>query len=270
MEVSRAAEALVDSDDSDTGNSQQVGRADARENVGEPWKRDVRALVQEFAQEERRGGRGGAKLSRAASGPPAQRPAKDPTSEIVSADPNERRAEEEGPEGKLFFSRKPRDVDYTPASLDEYKQRYGKKGEKESLGRLGPDLDDDNLLMKKAVQEKVKQFSKELHRINKQRSSSEGPVKQGVDAMEEKEKKRRREKAEKENTRAKAIEYSKARSKTQQEPKPRPKPPPLPKGPSEADKEAAEWEEIERREARHLEDVEKVREIQAFISQIKA
>ncbi|CAL1162572.1 unnamed protein product [Cladocopium goreaui] len=59
---------------------------------------------------------------------------------------------------------------YTPATLDEYKQRFGSKADYAELGRLGPDLDDEDLLMKRAIQEKVKEFSRELHRVNKHRA----------------------------------------------------------------------------------------------------
>lgn len=41
--------------------------------------------------------------------------------------------------------------------------------------RLGPDLDDEDLLMKRAIQEKVKQFSRELHRVNKHRATKAPP-----------------------------------------------------------------------------------------------
>eukprot|EP00439_Symbiodinium_sp_Y106_P039201 s588_g4.t2 len=68
-------------------------------------------------------------------------------------------------------SKKPRvPVEYTPATVEEYKQRFGGNAEYSELGHLGPDLDDEGLLMKRAIQEKVKQFSRELHRVNKQRA----------------------------------------------------------------------------------------------------
>merc|ERR1711871_449791 len=84
----------------------------------------------------------------------------------------EKQAQENVPPGEqLFFSRKPREVDYTPASVDEFKQKYVNK-EYSELGKLGPDLDDDELLMKRAIQEKKKQFSKELQKINRQRAEA--------------------------------------------------------------------------------------------------
>ncbi|CAK9006182.1 Hypothetical protein SCF082_LOCUS8942 [Durusdinium trenchii] len=74
-------------------------------------------------------------------------------------------------EEETSSSKKPRvPIDYTPATLEEYKQRFGNKADYSELGRLGPDLDDENLLMKRAIQEKVKQFSRELHRVNKHRA----------------------------------------------------------------------------------------------------
>eukprot|EP00435_Cladocopium_sp_Y103_P073603 s16_g44.t1 len=66
-------------------------------------------------------------------------------------------------------------VEYTPATLEEYKQRFGGKADYSELGRLGPDLDDEDLLMKRAIQEKVKEFSRELHRVNKHRAAKAQP-----------------------------------------------------------------------------------------------
>jgi len=232
---------------------------------GQPvqWKADVRSLVQDFAREqrdqERRKGKPGAAGGGGGSGPAQQR--KPPRAPAPQPKAPESPAPEPAPK------REPRrHVEYTPATVGEYRERYGEKGEKTELGHLGPDLDDEGLLMKRAVQEKVKQFSRELHRINKQRQTQAPP--------------KPKAKAEPEPTkRAKALEFAQG--------VPKPKVAPRPqlvverKAPSaagaemtrrasggSADDEQEDWAEIQRREKQHFEDVAKVAEIREFISNL--
>lgn len=154
-------------------------------------------------------------------------------------------------------------VEYTPATLEEYKQRYGKQ-DYSKLGSLGPDLDDESLLMKKAIQEKVKQFSKELHRINRQRASAttagapRPPPPKG-DA--------------KTNARAKALEFAK------QVPRPKVelrtfKGPTTPveasKGAADVAQERAELEELMQRERQHAEDLVRVAAIKDYLRLLPA
>mmetsp|Transcript_898 Transcript_898/g.2491 ORF Transcript_898/g.2491 Transcript_898/m.2491 type:complete len:179 (-) Transcript_898:262-798(-) len=154
------------------------------------------------------------------------------------------------------------DVDVTPITVEEYKEKYGEKGEKQDMGRLGPDLDDESLLMKKAVQEKVKQFSKELHRINRQRQEQVKPKPQAKPEP-------------KPNARAKALEFA------QNVPKPKPVPKPqlvVDKGghltgaaaraSAVVTEERDDLEEIRRREKQHFEDVAKVAQIREFLSSL--
>jgi len=206
-------------------------------------------MVKSFAQEER------AKASRpvatrsSAENQAAKKPPRAPG----------RAVEEETSSGPTKKPRAP--VEYTPATVEDYKQRFGAaKPEKSELGKLGPDLDDDNLMMKKAVQEKVKQFSKELHRINRQRSSSQS----------EKPKQPSPKPEAKPTARSKALQFAKT------VPKPKvaaPKvvmttPSPTNAKPVEDEQDMADWEEIRQREKQHLEDASKVLEIKEFIAKL--
>lgn len=277
--VARASDLPVDSDDdSDDGSVALPGKGSS------PWKADVRSMVQEFAREERgrAGARGGGSGVAAKASPSGLRPPKAPapsSKQVADCAVLERRrpADFEGekkqgehPGEQLFFSRRPRDVEYTPATVDEYKQKFDKK-EYGKLGSLGPDLDDDNLLVKKAVQEKVKQFSKELQRVNRHRSESRDREMQPRAEPKPAEPKP--------NARAKMLEFAK------KVPKPRPDPraraaaaeekvakeaPSEPKGPTEAEKASADLEEICRREKQHFQDVVKVQDVKDFLCRIAA
>lgn len=152
-------------------------------------------------------------------------------------------------------------MDFTPATVDEYKEKFGAKGELQQLGCLGADLDDEGLLMKKAMQEKVKQFSKELGRINHKKAPAKPKPKPKAEPT----------------ARDKMLEFA------QNVPKPKIQARPAlmveKEAPSAADarqraKDAQlenqqdDWEEIRRREQQHFEDVAKVAEIKAFMSQL--
>jgi len=72
-------------------------------------------------------------------------------------------------EDQLAFSKKARPVDYTPGTLKDYKQNKPQKYYE--LGKLSADLEDPELIAKKANQERVKQFSANLRGINKQQQN---------------------------------------------------------------------------------------------------
>mmetsp|Transcript_160699 Transcript_160699/g.293534 ORF Transcript_160699/g.293534 Transcript_160699/m.293534 type:complete len:904 (+) Transcript_160699:71-2782(+) len=263
---SRRAEAEYgDDDDSDDDDLSSVPLAGAgRGPSNDPWKVDVKSLVKEFAQEER------ARNVSAKTKTLAPRPPKAPAKATTAVPPHvaavDHSDQADEPGGKLFFSRKPREVDYTPASLDEYKQKGYDKKEMSSLKTLGPDLDDENLLLKKAEKLKMKQFDKDLRRINKARM--EAVAARGAPKAEPK--------AEpKQNARAKALQFAK------QVPKPEPKArppearkakevvPEAPRAPTEAEKMQDDWDEIRQREKQHFDDVIKVHEIREFLNQLR-
>lgn len=231
---------------------------------GAAWKTDVRQMVREFAVVERasadpqsvapgveqRAGRSSRRPPKAPA--PAPVPAQSTTSYAAEVKPV-RQGEE------LIYSKKPRDVDYTPATIEAYKQKYGDNNVK--LGSLGPDLDDEGLLLKRAVQEKVKQFSKELHRINCKRQAA-APQPKGQAKVEAKS-----------DARSKALEFAKQhvpRPKADARPAPAEKKsreaPPENSG--EAELAMADWEEIRWREQRHFDDIDKVRQIRECLAQL--
>jgi hypothetical protein len=65
----------------------------------------------------------------------------------------------------LAFSKKARPVNYRPKNLKQWKENQP-EGYVE-LGKLKPDLNADHLVEKRANKERVKEFSKNLHNINK-------------------------------------------------------------------------------------------------------
>jgi hypothetical protein len=67
---------------------------------------------------------------------------------------------------KLFYSKQPRNVDYTPYTLKDYKDSKP-TGYQEIPKRLKPDLNTDTLKAKRANKERVKEFSKNLQEYNK-------------------------------------------------------------------------------------------------------
>lgn len=219
------------------------------------WKADVRSLVRNFAEEER--ARAASPKLKAMSSP-ATRPdardarAKPPRAPIGLGD------RQAGDEDTVASSNKKTraPVEYTPATLDEYKQRFGSKADYAELGRLGPDLDDEDLLMKRAIQEKVKEFSRELHRVNKHRAGKAQP--------------KQEPKADpKPTARAKAMQFAK------NIPKPKLLPPKqvlvTPTKTLEEDQarqEAVEWEDLRRRERQHLEDVARIAEVKQLLERL--
>jgi hypothetical protein len=234
-----------------------------------PWKLDVRSMVKEFAREERARD---IVPSKPSSKPHVVRPHKAPANgsrRVADAEPEKSPQPEKSaapahdpiaPGEQLFFSRKPRETEFVPATMDEYKQKgYANKEYAEIKPTLGPDLDDDDLLQKKAMQERKKEFSKELQRVNRQRMEA---ASKHVPKSESKP-------DTKPTARAKAQEFAR------NVPKPKPpaaKPPPPERKakPVDSSKEAdlADWEEIKRREKEHLADVIRVKDIKDFLEQL--
>lgn len=244
----RAAEVADDSDEdeSDDDSVAPVG------GVAVPWKADVGQVSQERTRSKPRIGSGGGGTGQRK--PPRAPP---PPAAYAGGTPGEHRRASETEEP--LANRKPRIVEYMPATVEEYKQKYGQEVK---LGALGPDLDDESLLMKRAVQEKVKQFSKELHRINRQRISAV-PMKNQQSKAEPKP-----------TARSKALEFAKELPKPKQKPSSMDKAEKktlaaeLQRSLSEANVDAADWDEIRQREKQHFEDVSKVEQIKLFLSQL--
>eukprot|EP00602_Paraphysomonas_sp_CaronLab_P008651 CAMPEP_0185036958 /NCGR_PEP_ID=MMETSP1103-20130426/30731_1 /TAXON_ID=36769 /ORGANISM="Paraphysomonas bandaiensis, Strain Caron Lab Isolate" /LENGTH=349 /DNA_ID=CAMNT_0027574733 /DNA_START=203 /DNA_END=1252 /DNA_ORIENTATION=+ len=69
-------------------------------------------------------------------------------------------------EEQLYFERQPRDVNYKPYTLQDYKKI--KPQNYVELGKLKPDLNTEELVAKRANAERIKEFSKNLHHYNKQ------------------------------------------------------------------------------------------------------
>lgn len=67
---------------------------------------------------------------------------------------------------QIYFSRKPRPVDFTPCSLEQYKA--SKPKEYVMIEKNKPDLNTEELKAKRANLERVKEFSRNLHQYNKQ------------------------------------------------------------------------------------------------------
>lgn len=67
---------------------------------------------------------------------------------------------------KLFYSKQPRSVNYTPYTLKDYRDSKPKDYQ-EIPKRLKPDLNTDTLKAKRANKERVKEFSKNLQEYNK-------------------------------------------------------------------------------------------------------
>mmetsp|Transcript_18503 Transcript_18503/g.46554 ORF Transcript_18503/g.46554 Transcript_18503/m.46554 type:complete len:249 (+) Transcript_18503:469-1215(+) len=69
-------------------------------------------------------------------------------------------------EKELAYSKQPRNVDYTPYTLNDYQRMKPEKYFE--LGSLGPDLESNELREKKERQHMVKEFSKNLRKTNLQ------------------------------------------------------------------------------------------------------
>lgn len=268
----RATAAPASEGDGSEEESEDDGAACAGRG-GVPWKANaaaagggVRQMVQEFAREER---------ARESRGPPRQqqggvasrtRPPKAPPA-AAATPPAEAKAQASPtsavrPGEELQFSRKPRPVDFAPATLDEYKNKYGEKGAKQELGKLGADLDDEELQLKKAVQMRTKQYCAAVHAVNRERSLSSGPPRKAEPKPEPKS-----------NARAKAAEFAKNIPKPAPKPKAEPSPSetrkPEVRGPSPEDLARADLEEIAQREQQHFADLARVRQIKEFLHAVE-
>ncbi|KAJ1480881.1 hypothetical protein T484DRAFT_2771405 [Baffinella frigidus] len=68
--------------------------------------------------------------------------------------------------GGLAYSKQARPVEYTPYSQRDYNAQYG--AEYVELGKLGPDLDPDDLAEKRQRQERIKAYAEAVRHENKQ------------------------------------------------------------------------------------------------------
>jgi hypothetical protein len=73
-------------------------------------------------------------------------------------------AREEG----LAYSKQPRYVEYTPYTMEDFKGKpYNSKQQKYwELGKIGPDLETDELREKREKAERMKQYAKDAHKKN--------------------------------------------------------------------------------------------------------
>lgn len=75
----------------------------------------------------------------------------------------------EAKEDKLAFSKKARPVSYKPYKLSDYKREN--QDTYFELGKLQPDLNDEELVAKRANKERIKAFSQNLREINRQQKA---------------------------------------------------------------------------------------------------
>lgn len=135
--------------------------------------------------------------------------------------------------------------------MEEYKLQF-QTGQYQELGHLGADLDNPELMGKRAVADRVRSFSKQLREVNKartERSASEGP--------------RAQPKASAPSARQRALEFAKKVPRPKFAPQlAAPVPPAASEGPEAVDEEQqtlqALWAEIEEREEQHRTDRETI------------
>lgn len=74
----------------------------------------------------------------------------------------------EAEEANLAYSKQPRAVEYEPYTMEEFKSKpYNAKQQKYwELGKIGPDLETDELREKREKAERMKQYAKDAHRKN--------------------------------------------------------------------------------------------------------
>jgi len=75
---------------------------------------------------------------------------------------------------QLHYSKKARPVNYEPKTLQEYKQNLSQTYQ--TLGKLQPDLNTEELVSKRANQQRIKEFSANLRQVNRQ-TAGEKPFK---------------------------------------------------------------------------------------------
>jgi hypothetical protein len=143
--------------------------------------------------------------------------------------------------GDLAYSRKARPVDYTPYTERDYRALLG-DGYFE-LGKLGPDLDPDELAEKRLRQERVRAYADSVRQENRQQAAFAPPPRPAPKPA---------------SNRQKAIEFARGVPR----PKPRADPAARPRGAGgsggeeegEEGEEEEEETELQRRQRRHLED----------------
>jgi hypothetical protein len=147
---------------------------------------------------------------------------------------------EEDPAQQLLFSKKPREVAWQPKSLSDYREKVKPEGAKlRKLGTLGADLDNEDLLVKKARAEKIRQFGTCLRQVNAARErgkSTDKPRAQEPTAAQLKQQR--------------VQEFAKNVPKPKQ--KPRPRDPPTPSSaPGDTEPDPSLEEEVTRLLSRH-------------------
>merc|ERR1719313_2065793 len=149
---------------------------------------------------------------------------------------------EDDPAQQLLFSKKPREVAWQPKSLSDYREKVKPEQAKlRKLGSLGADLDNEDLLMKKARAEKIRQFGACLRQVNadRERGKSTDKPKPELTAAQLKQQR--------------VQEFAKNVPKPKQ--KPRPRDPPTPSSAQEeTEPEPDIEEEVTRLLSRHDED----------------
>ncbi|CAM9488460.1 unnamed protein product [Chrysoparadoxa australica] len=108
------------------------------------------------------------------------------------------------PKDLLLFSKKSKRVPYKPYTVSQY--RRDRPHEYYELGKLPPDLANEDLLAKKAVAERVKIFSSNLSIINKRDITHAKAMRQGDEAEA---KSSRAGNPKKESARERALRFSK-------------------------------------------------------------
>eukprot|EP01032_Pedospumella_encystans_P017599 gene17599-20047_t len=76
-----------------------------------------------------------------------------------------------GQEDSIYFSKKPRPVNFKPYTLKQYKMTQPK--EYVEISNIKPDLNSDELVAKRANLERIKEFSKNLQSFNRQTISQQ-------------------------------------------------------------------------------------------------
>ena len=87
-----------------------------------------------------------------------------------------------GPKEQLYFSKQPRDVDYKPYTLEQYK--LIKPKEYVEISKMKPDLNSEELIAKRANAERIKEFSKNLRNFNSQMIGNQQKLPSGSESHE--------------------------------------------------------------------------------------
>lgn len=87
-----------------------------------------------------------------------------------------------GPKDQLYFSKLPREVEYKPYTLEQYK--LIKPAEYVEISKMKPDLNSDELIAKRANAERIKEFSKNLRNFNSQMIGNQQKLPSGSESHE--------------------------------------------------------------------------------------